>query len=264
MNRLLYYFVFIFLISCNSENQFPEPVSEKVSPEQVTVLEKLKLSEQDSNITLSRNDEKGPDFGQLNHFQDLYFEKDSEFNLTDFENEWADISRNIENSKMNLSDAENWFEINGTLFLITGEAKYSEEMENIISTGFSPSTETEYKEIENLVAPYIFTKNVDHIHINLFTPAEIQYEHTLHGKVKIWQETDYPDSDNVTIKFSMEKHRYIEVFVRIPSWAQNATVTAMGVKYFAPPGEYALIAKQWHEGDSIEIHFPSDKKLAEL
>ena len=264
MNRLLYLLVFVFLFSCSGKTRFPEPISEKIPFESVKMLEKLKLSEYDSNHTSNQINSENQDFDQLKYFQDLYFKKDSEFNLEDFENKWAEVETSVKTSKLDLNDAKSWFEISGTLMQITGAAKYAEEMENIVLNGFRPKNDGEYEEIEKLVAPYIFTKNVDHIHVNLFTPAEIEYEHTLHGKVKIWQETNFPDSEDMTVMFSMEERRYIEVFVRIPSWAKGATVTVKGVKYFAPPGDYAFIAKQWREGDVIEIHFPEKQKVAGL
>ncbi len=264
MNRLIYTTVFIFLLSCSDKNRFPELVSEKVPDSQIEVLEKLKLANRDSNFSIDQKVDAKQYFNDLNHFQDLYFKKDSEFNLENFEKEWTEISANINYSKLNLNDAESWFKINGTLTQITGDAKYAEEMQQTLLQGFSPQDNEEYKEIENLVAPYIFTKNVDHIHVNIYTPAELQFEHTLEGHVKVWQETDFPDSENMTINFSMEKQRYIEVFVRIPSWAKGTTVTAMGVKYFAPPGDYTFIARKWTEGDKIEIHFPKKQKMAGL
>lgn len=264
MNRLLYLFLFVFLFSCSGKNRFPEPVSEKVSPEQVTLLERLKLSNRDSSSNSIQNVDGNAYLSELNHFQDLYFKKDSEFDLENFENEWEEVSADINHSKLSLPEAKSWFEITGTLMQITGEAKYAGEMQQSILHGFAPENEAEYNEIEELVAPYIFTKNVDHIHVNLYTAAEIEYEHTMHGNVKIWQETDYPDSEDVTINFSLEKENYIEVALRIPDWAEGATITVIGVKYPAHPGDYTVIAKKWHEGDKIEIRFPKSQTMAGL
>ncbi|QGY47144.1 hypothetical protein GM418_26815 [Maribellus comscasis] len=265
MNRFLYFSVIFFLLSCGRENRFPEPVSEKVSLDQVKIPGQLGLSNRDSNLTFEENVGSGGYLRELNRFQEMYLSKDSNFNLKNFEKAWNEVAANMSHSRLNLNDAVLWFRITGTLMQITGKAKYAEEMENIVLNGFKTNTEDESKEIENLVASYIFTKNVDHVHINLFVPAELQYEHTLHGKVKIKQETNFPDSGDISVSFSMEKNRYIEVFVRIPSWADGATVTVEGVKYTAPVGDYAFIAKKWHEGDEIKIHFPNkNQNLAGL
>ena len=82
-----------------------------------------------------------------------------------------------------------------------------------------------------------------------------------------WSHFVSPNSDphhDILIHFSMEKNRYIEVSVRIPEWAHGATVTAVGVKYPAPTGEYLFIAKKWHEGDTIRIHFPKKSSVAKM
>ncbi len=115
-------------------------------------------------------------------------------------------------------------------------------------------------ENKRIVAPYVFTKNTDDLFINLFTPATINYEHTTKGKVKVEMETNYPKSGKVDLKFGMTKRRYIEVNIRIPSWAAGTTVSVKKVKYVAPPGGYCKIAKKWKENDLVEINFPMENK----
>jgi DUF1680 family protein len=54
----------------------------------------------------------------------------------------------------------------------------------------------------------------------------------------------------------METKRYIELWIRIPEWAHNASVTVKGVKYLSQPGSYSRVAKQWKEGDVVEVELP--------
>lgn len=264
MKQILFLVILIFFASCTQKKSVPDLITEKVNRDQVRLPERLKMSYGDSNIVYEQNNEAEQEFERLKSFQDAYFNKDEGFSIQNFESEWQKITEVIDITELNDDEVKTWFEINSTLLQITGKARYAEKMEEMVLYGFNPGNEAEYKKIEDLVAPYIFTKNVDHIHINLYTPAEIEYEHTLHGKVKIWQETDFPDSGDILINFSMEKNRYIEIAVRIPGWANGATVTAVGVKYPAPPGEYAFIAKKWHEGDTIRIHFPKKSSVAKI
>ena len=51
----------------------------------------------------------------------------------------------------------------------------------------------------------------------------------------------------------------MEIYIRIPEWAEGATVVMQNVKYIAPPGDYCEIAKSWINGDLVEIHFPVEK-----
>ena len=184
----------------------------------------------------------------------MFQSKNKEFRLDDFENQWEQFHKVANDKKLNAINTGKWFVINGILLELTGNAKYAEELEKLMYTGLPGDS----LQVTNWLAPYIYTKYVDHIHVNLFTPSEINYEHSLHGKVRIWQETDYTKSGNLQIHFSMEKKRYIELFVRIPDWAEGATVVVHNVKYLTHPNEYCKIAKEWQEGDVVHIHFPME------
>jgi DUF1680 family protein len=45
----------------------------------------------------------------------------------------------------------------------------------------------------------------------------------------------------------------MDVFIRIPSWAVNPTVTHGNVKYVAHPGEYCEVYRKWNNGDQIKV-----------
>src|SRR5690606_31488667 len=156
-------------------------------------------------------------------------DSDSTFNPSELENLWIDIQPGRKN--FNFENVKKWIDITGFLLELTGNAKYAGELEEIIYQSPLIFTESEYKEIEKEITPLIFTKDVDHIYVNLFANATVKYEHSLKGAVEITQETSYPDSGKIQIKFKMEKKRYIELFIRIPDWAEGATVTEWRVKY---------------------------------
>ncbi len=262
MRRTLLFAGFLFLISCSENEQFSSYKTEKADLNEVKLLGKLHPEIADSAfqfVTLEKNE---AEIERLLHLQEQYFQKDAAFDFNRFCLEWSDFVSEKSHIQLNAQGKINWFTLTGTLLQLTGDAKYAEEMQKILQSGFPQSDTNE--NIENLVAPYIFTKNVDHIHVNLFVPAEISYEHSLHGKVKITQEFPANNPNTVFIKFSMEKERYIELFILIPDWADGATVTVKNVKYFAPPGQYCQIAKEWLEGDLVEIYFPKTITTAVL
>ncbi len=191
---------------------------------------------------------------ELSGFQQMYLQENEEFELEKFLASWQKFKNNTSSHQLTQEENLQWFQITGFLFQLTGEARFAEEMEKIAWNSFAGESQL----FDSLVSPYIFTKNVDHIHINLFLPKEISYQHTLGGGVKIAQKTSFPESGSIRINFNMEIKRYIEVFVRIPVWAEGTSVTVKGVKYFAQPGQYCIIAKKWKEGDVIEIEFPHE------
>lgn len=251
MKRLFFVGILFFTISCSYHEKFPEPVTRPVnqsgkafSAEQEMLLTHKKLQIGNENGLSAELDE-------LIGFQQMYFQKDEGFDLEKFLASWQEFKNSTTLNQLVQDELFQWFRITGFLFQLTGKASYAEELEKIAWNSFSGK----YQFFDSLVSPYIFTKNVDHIHLNLFLPHEISYDHTLGGAVKIVQETGFPESGSIRLNFSMEIKRYIEVFIRIPTWAEGTSVTVKGVKYFAQPGQYSIIAKKWKEGDVIEIEF---------
>lgn len=255
MTRAWLLFFVVILISCSGKKAVPDFVTEKIPADKVIVKGNLQKATFDSSRYSAINPEIQKQLDDLMVSLGLFQSKNKAFSLNNFEKQWSQFHQVANDKTLNAINTGKWLEINGTLLQLTGDAKYAGELEKLMYTGLPGDS----LQVNNWLAPYIYTKFVDHIHVNLFAPSEISYAHSLFGKVKIWQETGYTLSGNLLIHFSMEKKRYIELFVRIPDWAEGATVVVHNVKYVAHPGEYCKIAKEWLEGDAVEIHFPMNK-----
>ena len=255
--RIAFSFVLLIILSCSQKHQFPEKKSGKVALNNV-VLNSSFISETKkvTGDSVHQND-FGKELKELMQHKQWFDEQNTNFDLDKLESLWDNQQSEITN--FNFESVSNWIEITGFLFEITGNAKYAEEQEKTAYQNSSSFSDRENKEIENQMIPFIFTKNVDHIHVNLFTNATLKYNHTLKGTVEITQETNYPESGKIQIKFKMENKRYIELYIRIPGWAEGATVTEKGVKYVTHPGEYCQISRKWGEGDRVEIIFPTER-----
>lgn len=253
--RTTIFIAFLFFISCSQKKQFPDFVSEKVELENVSLNTQLPI------LTSSKiNTPKILGLDKLSTFQGQFLKKDLAFNLDEFKSAWSKIQKENNFKNANSVELKKWFGLSGLLMELTGEAAFAEELEKIVFSGIGQTIE----ENKKIVAPYIFTKNTDHIFINLFVPSTIIFNHTLKGKVKVEMECNYPRSGKMDIKFNMTENRFIELNVRIPGWANGATVTVRNVKYFAPPGGYCKISRKWKEGDSAEINFPMENVPAYL
>lgn len=250
-------FLFVFLISC-AQNRFPEPVTQSVKNDNVKLNDVFFENDVTGRDTIFCG--KNYDFrlDSLMSFLNKYEAGKVDFNIENYRENWDSTLERIVTVYLGTETIKKWFRATGLLFELTGETKYSEELERVVYTSFKRNLAE--SEIEGLVKPYVFTKYVDHIHVNLFIPSEISYSHSMGGEVKIRQETNYPESGSVRVKFSMTEKQYIELFIRIPSWAEDASVEVKGVKYFAPPGSYCKIAKKWKEDDVVDIGFPINKR----
>lgn len=241
MRLLLLSILALFLIeSCTQKETFPEKILTRLN------MDELLLETEITNVHISNSPIDGH-FDPLFRFVKEYEAKDVNFSLTDFINTWAEIYEHENFETGSASNLVQWVEITGLLLELTGDEKFAAALERM-SNGTNKGI--------GAAAPFIFSKRLDHIYVNLFEPAEINYNHTLGGKVNFRQETDYPNSGKIKLHFGMTERRYMELFIRIPDWAEGSTVTVKQVKYFAHPGEYCKIAKKWKEGDLVEIEFP--------
>lgn len=256
-SALFYVVIVPVFFSCTSYNKFPERQTEKIVAEQV-ILNHPVFSETSSFAvdSLMKNDH-AEELNKLLIFKQYYENRDEQFDLTELEVLWINLKNR--STDFNFEDTRGWIEITGFLMEITGKELYAQELENIVNYCKSSLSQDELKKTERLLTPWIFTKNNDHIHVNLFVNATIKYDHSLKGAVEITQETTYPESEKVIVKFKMENKRLIDLYIRIPEWANGATVTEKGVKYVAIPGNYTVISRKWSDGDFVEINLPVDK-----
>jgi DUF1680 family protein len=245
------------LFSCSQKNQFPAKLFEKVAVENIVLNGSLIRGNGTAIADTVRLNNFDKELNELLDCKQFYDEQNKIFDLARMESLWNELKN--QRNYFSSTGLNKWIEITGFLLETTGNANYAEEIEGIAYQNYSAFSETGTKEMENRLIPWIFTKNVDHIHVNIFANATIKYEHSLKSAVEITQETNYPESGKIQIKFKMEKKRYIELFIRIPEWAEGATVTAKGVKYVAIPGQYSLVARNWLDGDFVEVIFPSEK-----
>lgn len=154
---------------------------------------------------------------------------------------------NSSTHKMFPEAIQKWVELNIALVKFSGEARFGDAIEKIMS-------EPEIMFIpEKLLKSAFYTHVDDKIFINLIGSSSIEYQHTTGGNVKFIQETSYPEGDVMILKSECNDTRFVEIFIRIPSWAVNPTVTYGNVKYVARPGEYTQISRKWKTGDEISV-----------
>ncbi len=251
--------VLLFLIfSCSEERKFPPLNSEKTPLTNLTLKDSLVLTENGQILNSVPESSFSLELNDLKNFMVYYIDKNESFDLKILERKWTEVQQKIITTNLNVEDLKTWIRINGFLIELTGNALYAEEMERIVLAGIDSTLSAEKDNIEKMIAPYIFTRDVDNVFVNLFVNSILEFDHSLFGAITIEQETDFPKSGSVRVKFSLAEKKHMELNVRIPGWASKATVTVKGVKYVATPGTYCKIAKQWKEGDVVEIEFPSN------
>jgi len=143
--------------------------------------------------------------------------------------------------------AGKWAELNIILLKLSGEVKFGDAIEDLLYK-FPKLVLTE-KQLKSI----IYTHIDDRIFINEFGSSSFNYQHTTGGNVRLIQQTDYPLGNEMILTCEVADVRYMDVFIRIPSWAVNPTVTHGNVKYVAHPGEYCEIYRKWNNGDEVTV-----------
>ncbi len=143
--------------------------------------------------------------------------------------------------------ARKWVELNVRLLKLSGEVRFGDVLEKILYDAKVPVLSYD------LLKSIIYTHIDDQIFINLFGSSSLIHHHTTGGTIKLIQETSFPASNEIILKCETNDTRYLNVFIRIPSWAVNPTVTHGNVKYVPHPGEYCPVSRMWKDGDEIRV-----------
>jgi hypothetical protein len=76
--------------------------------------------------------------------------------------------------------------------------------------------------------------------------------------VSIDEETAYPFGDGVRLVVHTDRAVDFPLHLRVPSWAEGATVRVNGQPHAAAaPGTVARLARRWREGDEVELRLPA-------
>ncbi len=77
-------------------------------------------------------------------------------------------------------------------------------------------------------------------------------------EVAITQDTEYPFSDIVTLTVSTPRTTRFPFYLRIPGWADDATIELNGqpLSIRSEPGSWAKVEREWIDGDRLTLHLP--------
>ena len=99
--------------------------------------------------------------------------------------------------------------------------------------------------------------NEQSLWVNLFFASEV---HWREKSVVIRQETRFPEEPGTRLIIQTKSPNHFTLNVRIPYWAENASVTVNG-KRFQPnekltSSSYAKVDRTWKNGDHVEVKLP--------
>lgn len=115
------------------------------------------------------------------------------------------------------------------------------------------------------VSNYAYTLSDEGVWVNLYGGNQLSTSLKDGSPLSITQTTAYPWSGTVTFDIKNAPARELAFFLRIPGWADSATILVNGrrVTTGSTPGSYATLKRQWKKGDKIVLQLPMVAKLME-
>ncbi len=74
--------------------------------------------------------------------------------------------------------------------------------------------------------------------------------------VEIIENTNYPFEETITFTVNPSQKIVFPFYLRIPTWADNPTVSINGEISQVPSGKYVRIQREWQKGDKVTLHVP--------
>lgn len=171
-----------------------------------------------------------------------------------FTEKWEDFRKSILTDSVQKDKLlmQKWTELNIGLLKFSGEIRFGDAIEHTLYN--SPIPVLSELNLKSIIYTHVF----DQIFVNILGSSSMNYQHTTGGTVKLIQETNFPEGHEMTLKCELDDTRFMEVYIRIPSWAVNPTVTHGNVKYVPHPGEYCEISRKWKNGDEISVRLMNE------
>jgi len=107
----------------------------------------------------------------------------------------------------------------------------------------------------------IYFHDDDGLYVNLFIASDLFWRDK---KLKLRQETWYPEQDTSTLTFTCEEPVELALRIRYPSWAQKGIEIKVNQEIQeinAQPGSYVELRRAWKSDDRVEIKIPMTLRL---
>lgn len=106
----------------------------------------------------------------------------------------------------------------------------------------------------------VYFGDPESVYVNLYLPSTLRW--TQGGaQVSLTQRSAYPFDGSVKLDLELSKPAEFAVLLRIPVWAQGASILVNGKPVPAAPCAFATIRRSWKTGDRIELDLPMRLRL---
>ncbi len=113
-------------------------------------------------------------------------------------------------------------------------------------------------------ANYAYLKSDRELWVTLYGGNTIETK-LAGGALKLRQQTDYPWDGGIRFTFETAPAESFTLNLRIPAWANNATITVNGIRVndSIRPGTFHPLNRKWSTDDVVELNLPMPVRLVE-
>jgi DUF1680 family protein len=105
-----------------------------------------------------------------------------------------------------------------------------------------------------------YFRDVQNVYVNLYIPSTAHWVQD-GAQVLLTLKSEYPYDAHLQFELKMSAAREFALSLRIPAWAEKASVSVNGKREAAPAGEFARLSRTWKNGDRIELELPMATRL---
>jgi hypothetical protein len=98
------------------------------------------------------------------------------------------------------------------------------------------------------------------VYVNLYIPSTLRWTQGA-AQITLTQKSDYPYGSHVQFQVTASKPTEFMLHLRIPAWAEGASVAVNGKHEPTMPGTFAQLLRVWKTGDHVDLELPLKKRL---
>jgi DUF1680 family protein len=98
------------------------------------------------------------------------------------------------------------------------------------------------------------------VYVNLYIPSTVKWAQG-GAQVELTQTGEYPYDSHVEFEVKASKAAEFAINLRIPAWAEGASVSVNGKRKAVAAGTFVTVWREWKNGDRIEAELPLKARL---
>jgi uncharacterized protein len=101
------------------------------------------------------------------------------------------------------------------------------------------------------------------VYVNLYIPSTLRWAQAS-AQIVLTQKSAYPYDGHVRFEVKTSQPAEFALYLRIPFWAEGASVTVNGKREAATAGTFERVQRQWKSGDRVDLELPMKTRLEGL